>query len=145
MPHVQRNRLGDITSLHRDAEPGTEFLPGDHPDVRGFLARLSGASNAAKFATLDGEFVRVVEDVIDALLARNLIRITDLPSEAQHKLFERKNFREGLRRNALQLYAGTSALELDMGVVPIGTLTSAPASAGRVTHLGLRSLDDDVL
>jgi hypothetical protein len=145
MPHIQRNGQGEITSLHRDAEPGTEFLPVDHPDVRGFLARLAGTSNATKFATLDGEFVRVIEDVIDALLVRNLIRITDLPTEAQHKLFERKSFREGLRRNALQLYAGTTALELDMGVVPTGTLASPSAGAQPLTHLGLRSPDDDVL
>jgi len=35
----------------------------------------------------------------------NIIRITDLPSEAQQKLFDRKGFRDRFRRNALAWFA----------------------------------------
>ncbi len=58
----------------------------------------------AGFARLDADFVRVIEDVIDALIARHVINITDLPAEAQAKLFARKSFRERVGRNALDLF-----------------------------------------
>jgi hypothetical protein len=60
------------------------------------------------FARLDADFVRVLEDVIDTLIARHVINITDLPEQAQAKLFARKSFRERAGRNALDLF-GTSA------------------------------------
>ena len=36
-------------------------------------------------------------------IRRNIIRITDLPSEAQHKLFNRKHFRESMGTHSLRL------------------------------------------
>jgi hypothetical protein len=45
----------------------------------------------------------VLEDLVDVLISRNVIRITDLPPEAQNKLFERKRFRENTLGNALKL------------------------------------------
>ena len=49
--------------------------------------------------------MRVIEDVIDTLIARHVINITDLPDQAQAKLFARKSFRERSGRNALKLFA----------------------------------------
>jgi hypothetical protein len=56
------------------------------------------------FVRLDADFVRVIEDVIDTLIARNVLNITDLPDQAQAKLFARKSFRERTGRNALKLF-----------------------------------------
>lgn len=50
-----------------------------------------------KLSTLDLEFVRVLEDLIDTLLANGTIRLTDLPSGAIKKLGERKTVRSRLR------------------------------------------------
>ena len=46
----------------------------------------------------------MIEDLIDALISRNVIAITDLPEQAQAKLCARKSFRERSGRNTLQLY-----------------------------------------
>jgi len=46
----------------------------------------------------------VLEDVIDTLINRNLINITDLPAEAQAKLFSRKGFRERRISHSLKLF-----------------------------------------
>lgn len=51
---------------------------------------------------LDVEFIRVLEDLIDALLANGTIRLTDLPPEAIQKLSRRKQARQRLR-DALDL------------------------------------------
>jgi hypothetical protein len=103
MPYVQRNADGRITSLHREAPGGTaEELPLDHPDVLAFLDASPRAGD--EFARLDASFVRVIEDLIDTLIAKNLINLTDLPEQAQSKLLSRKTFRERAARDALKLF-----------------------------------------
>jgi len=107
MPYVRRNAQGEVVSLHRNAEVGTsEFLPDDHGDVRSFLGQPTVSPDA--FARLDADFVRVLEDVIDTLVAKNLINITDLPPEAQAKLFSRKSFRERRTQHSLRLFGDTA-------------------------------------
>jgi hypothetical protein len=107
MPYVRRNAQGEVVSLHRHAEAGTsEFLPEDHSDVREFIVG-GPPGNPDDFARLDADFVRVLEDVIDTLVAKNLINITDLPPEAQAKLFSRKSFRERRSQNSLRLFGDT--------------------------------------
>ena len=104
MPYVRRDSQGQLASLHRQLEGGAEeFLPDDHAEVQAFVGRQAGTS-PQEFARLDADFVRVLEDVIDTLVSRNLINITDLPPEAQAKLFSRKGYRERASRNALQLF-----------------------------------------
>jgi hypothetical protein len=122
MPYALRNKDGLIASLHREPEPGAEFLPPDHPEVLAFFGR---EEHLQHFASLDAGFVRVVEDLVDALIDRNLLRITDLPVEAQQKLFERKSFRDRVKTNALNLFGdGPTAGLGSAGVVhtDIGTL-----------------------
>jgi hypothetical protein len=46
---------------------------------------------------MDADFIRVLEDLIDALLANGSLRMTDLPPEALAKLSRRKRARERLR------------------------------------------------
>jgi hypothetical protein len=98
MPYVLRDASGAIASLHRDAAPGAELLPDSHADVQAFLGRT------AEFERLDADFVRVIEDLIDTLILRNVISITDLPPQAQAKLLARKSLREKLGGKALRLF-----------------------------------------
>ena len=107
MPFIRRNAEGAVDSLHRRQEDGAaEFLPDDHPDVRAFVAAgpADAPPHGERFAELDADFVRVIEDVIDTLISKNVINITDLPLEAQTKLFGRKSFRERANRGALRLF-----------------------------------------
>jgi hypothetical protein len=108
MPYVRRNAEGRIDSLHRERSPqATEFIDDRHPDVIAFLGGSRPAQGPDEFSRLDAEFVRVIEDVIDTLIVKNVINITDLPAEAQAKLFARKSFRERVSRSSLRLYAPT--------------------------------------
>ena len=106
MPFIRRTPEGHVDSLHRSGGDGAEFLADDHPDVRAFLAAASpgSADKGERFAELDADFVRVIEDVIDTLISKNVINITDLPLEAQTKLFGRKSFRERATKDALKLF-----------------------------------------
>ncbi len=110
MPFIRRNAEGVIDSLHRRDEGHAEFLPDDHPQVRAFLGLVADPASQdppekiERFAELDADFVRVIEDVIDTLISKNVINITDLPLEAQTKLFSRKSFRERANKDALKLF-----------------------------------------
>ncbi|OWT79859.1 MULTISPECIES: hypothetical protein [unclassified Achromobacter] len=48
------------------------------------------------FSRLDADFVRVLEDLIDTLIANGTLRLTDLPVQAQQKLTRRKQQRARL-------------------------------------------------
>lgn len=111
MPYVLRTPEGQIHSIHREPQPQAQWLPPEHPELQQWLGEESAASaDQAGFASLDAGLIRVLEDLVDVLVARNVLNITDLPAEAQHKLFARKNFRERFQRNALQLYDGADDL-----------------------------------
>lgn len=95
MPYIERTSSGAIAALYAQPAPGhDEFLPPNHPEVLAFLAQ--GVSNQP-FAGLDFEFIRVIEDVVDTLIDKGLLRLTDLPLEAQRKLMERKGTRQRMR------------------------------------------------
>lgn len=98
MPFVTRNADGDITSLHAQAErPAQEFLPDTDPGVRAFVGVDAG------FGRLDADFIRVLEDLIDVLIQRKVINLTDLPEDARRKLYSRKGHRHASPLSALGL------------------------------------------
>ncbi len=111
MPFIRRTPEGAIDSLHRRDEGGAEYLPDDHPEVRAFLGASAPApAQGEGFASLDADFIRVIEDVIDTLISKNVINITDLPVEAQTKLFGRKGYRERVGKDALRLFGDDEAI-----------------------------------
>lgn len=104
MPYIRRDAADSIASLHRQAEsPDHEFLPDDKAEVHAFV----GLSEGKGFGRLDADFVRVLEGVIDTLIVKNVINISDLPAEPQVKLFERKTFRERISKSSLRLFEPT--------------------------------------
>ena len=111
MPYALRHADGRVLSLHHEAQAGAEFLAPDHADVRAFLGAPAGGPQS-EFARLDADVVRVLEDLIDVLIARQVLRITDLPEQAQQKLYARKSFRDRKPAQALELYGG------DDGILP---------------------------
>jgi hypothetical protein len=106
MPYVRRNLSGLIDSLHRKPQGGDEFLADDHPDVQAFVGNAGDPAPGGnrEFDRLDADFVRVLEDVIDTLIVKNVLNITDLPEQAQAKLLARKSFRERVSKSTLQLF-----------------------------------------
>jgi hypothetical protein len=114
MPYIRRDADGQIASLHREPEPGAaEFLPDADPQVQAFVGRPVTEVEDG-FTRLDADFVRVVEDVIDVLIARHLINITDLPPEAYAKLCSRKGYRGRAQQRALDLF-GTLVTDGPLG------------------------------
>lgn len=96
MPFVARDSDGVVTALSEAPLDGSaEQLPPDHPEIADFLARCCGTDLAAAepFTASDLAFIRVVEDLIEVLMRKNVIALSDLPSAAQDKLMERRALR----------------------------------------------------
>lgn len=105
MPYVRRDAHGVLTSLHRHAEPGAdEYLADAHAEIAAFVGSPAQADAAATgFDQLDAGFIRVLEDLIDVLIRRQVINVTDLPAAAQHKLYSRKGQRQPSALSELNL------------------------------------------
>ncbi len=122
MPYARRDPLGQLLSLHRKAEPeAQEHLADDAPEVLTFLAHPSHEPSADRFSELDADFVRVLEDLVDTLVARNVINLTDLPLRARDKLYQRKGHRRETALSQLNLLGETSGpgyADIPMGYLP---------------------------
>ncbi|MBN2644605.1 MAG: hypothetical protein JXR59_03925 [Desulfuromonadaceae bacterium] len=70
------------------------------PEVADFSRSLAGEDSA--LAKSDLPMVRVLDDLIEVLVSRGVLRFTDFPDEAQRKLLERRSLREQL--NSLKLF-----------------------------------------
>lgn len=53
-----------------------------------------------KLTESDKEFIRVLEDLIDTLIERGVILLTDLPAEALEKIQQRKQTRSKLQEGS---------------------------------------------
>ena len=93
MPYIRTDTAGNVISLHRDATTDAqEQVAASDPRVLAFLGMPKGKDG--EFLTLDLDLIRVIEDVVDVLIEKNLITFTDLPAAAQEKIFRRRNKRE---------------------------------------------------
>lgn len=102
MFHVIRNADGSIQAVSKQALPESEPMDELDPELVKFF---SGGVTAPGFGAADAEFVRVLEDLIDTLIMKNVIRHTDLPVAAQQKLMKRKGMRNRMQ-GALNLLGG---------------------------------------
>jgi len=104
--YAKKNTEGRIVALSRSpddrADPAWSIVPDGAPEVLSFIEELAGhAAPDNAFRDSDLSFVRVLEDVIDLLIERGVIRFTDLPLPAQTKLLQRRNHRR--QQQGLQL------------------------------------------
>jgi hypothetical protein len=111
VPYAHRNARGEIESLHRSATlDAVEYLPQSAQEVQRFLGREEAKEARDDYAQLDADTVRVLEDLLDVLLARSLMRITDLPPAAQAKYFARKELRD--RQNPPTTFAASGFVDI---------------------------------
>ncbi|MEO7108447.1 MAG: hypothetical protein ABIZ09_18875 [Rhodoferax sp.] len=106
MFHVSRNADGSIASVSRLSALGDEMLEENHPEIQQFF---NGTANEPAFDAVDAGFVRVLEDLIDTLILKNVIHQTDLPIAAQKKLMVRKGLRSRIH-GALNLLGNDDRL-----------------------------------
>ncbi len=64
---------------------------------------ISHSENSGTYETLltilDTGIIRVLDDLVDILVAKNVIMFTDLPQEAREKIAERKRIRQQMKES----------------------------------------------
>jgi len=91
MPFVKRDSQGRLVAV--SLEPGDGFgeeLAGDAPEL---LAFLGVGQTGGSLAATDQDFIRVLEDVVELLIAKGVILFTELPDDAQQKILRRQRLR----------------------------------------------------
>ena len=99
MPFVSRNDKGAITGVFNKPTPiAQERLDADVTELRRYLEDGQPQDVRDELAASDREMARIVEDVIDVLIAKNILNFTDFPAEAQNKLLRRRTLRRSLSK-----------------------------------------------
>jgi hypothetical protein len=96
MPIVTRGPDGKIVAIHEERRRGSlEEVPADHPEVLEFLETSGQAQQfLERLLASDVEMARVTEDLVETLIEKNLLMLTDLPEAARNKLMERRSLRD---------------------------------------------------
>jgi aminoglycoside phosphotransferase (APT) family kinase protein len=93
MLYVERSAEGKIIALHNSPRPGAEeFSSLMDEDVLEFFN--SSDSWKSLMALTDMGTIRILEDLIDLLVSKQVIQFTELPEQAQHRIWERRQIRE---------------------------------------------------
>lgn len=104
MPYVARDPAGKIIAVSAEATDfARERLDATAPELEAFLAVIHPVP-ASDLQRTDQALIRVVEDIVDTLIEKNVIRFSDLPDAAQRKLLQRRSLRR--ERGALDLLGG---------------------------------------
>ena len=91
MLYALRDDAGNITALTHRQIPDARAVDPAAPEVLKFLSLDSSAFTANEFLEdSDLSTIRILEDLIDTLIDRQVLRFTDLPEAAQRKLLSRK-------------------------------------------------------
>ena len=99
MIYVKRDATGRVIAVSQ--EPMEGFEQTDESAASEINEVLASATDSL-FQSSDLEFIRVLDDVIDVLIAKNLILFTELPEVVQEKYTQRTQMRER-RRESLNL------------------------------------------
>ncbi|MGQ7860068.1 tryptophan synthase subunit beta [Pseudomonas sp. CBSPBW29] len=97
MFYVQRDAHGGLIRV--EAAPfteSTETLPADHHEIEAWYANTLVETSLNQLKQSDLEMIRVLDDLIQVLTSKGVIRVTDLPPAAQAKLLDRNQAREAL-------------------------------------------------
>jgi len=95
MPYIKRDMQGAIVAVSQSVGDGfDESVEADGDELTSFLAQWRSGQNDLNETDLG--FIRVLEDLIDLLINKNVIRFTDLPDAARQKMQQRQRLREGL-------------------------------------------------
>ncbi|WCM51545.1 tryptophan synthase subunit beta [Pseudomonas sp. WJP1] len=97
MFYVQRDAQGQLVRVEAAAyAEATETLPADHHEIQAWYANETMEVSLKQLKQSDLEMIRVLDDLIQVLTSKGVIRVTDLPPAAQAKLTDRTQAREAL-------------------------------------------------
>jgi hypothetical protein len=108
--YVKRNPAGELIAVSKI--PLSDFVAASVEDTAALLAFIQQEKTAEQLALeqTDQNMARVLEDVVNLLVEQGVIRFTDLPDAAQHKLLNRRELRG--KRQGIDLLDDGDSLRL---------------------------------
>lgn len=105
MPFAKRNESGEIVALFSEAcVEANEWVDKNAYEVRAFLclskSNLANIEIIEHLTSSDMQLIRVLEDLLEVLIAKDVILFTDLPDAARAKLLERRSVRQKLGKTS---------------------------------------------
>jgi len=99
MLYAERDEKGSITAVRKDPVTPDQKPLADEELIQ-FLSQSGDPSAYATIlALMDTRIIRVLDDLIELLVKKNVIMFTDLPEEARQKIGERKRIRRHLQES----------------------------------------------
>lgn len=96
MPFVHKDAQGKILAVYTKPVQGAEEVAPNDPALADFIqANIPSTDPADDWARSDLALVRIIEDLIEVLIAKKVIMFTDFPEGAQKKLLDRRGLRKG--------------------------------------------------
>lgn len=94
MVYIKRDKDGRICAVYsKKTSDVTEQIDINDAEFVDFLLRCE-SDEKLKFLQSDLQLIRVLEDLIDVLIDKNIITITDFPQSVIDKLLARQAFRK---------------------------------------------------
>lgn len=95
MAYIDRNNDGEIIAIFEAAQKDEqEYIAIDNPELIDFINQAATDSDVKTvLSSSDVALVRVLEDLINTLIDKNIIQFIDLPLAAQDKLASREKIR----------------------------------------------------
>lgn len=105
MLYVERDGEGTIIAMHSSPKPNArEEKSVVDEEILDFLHTTVSADSRKLLLTLsDMGIIRLLEDLIELLIQKNVILFTELPEQAQEKITERKRLRETITSQDLMV------------------------------------------
>ena len=105
MLYVERTENGKIVALHSSPHPhaGEQKSVMDEEILDFLHTTVSADSRKLLLSLSDMGIIRLLEDLIDLLIHKNVIFFTELPEQAQERIKERKRLRDTLNPQDLMV------------------------------------------
>ncbi|MBC8318345.1 MAG: hypothetical protein H8E41_10605 [Desulfobulbaceae bacterium] len=96
MLYIERDQDGEITGLRNNpSAQANEKKPVTDAEVLSFLNKKVGDESFLHLLSLsDVGIIRILEDLVELLIKKNILLLTELPEEAQDKIKQRKMLRD---------------------------------------------------
>ena len=103
MLYIERDKDGNISAIrHNPSDKANEQKTLLDEEIIDFLGRDGTLDSLIRLLSIsDLSMIRIIEDLIDVLVKKNIIMLTDLPEEAKQKIIERKKVRSRMDNNNL--------------------------------------------
>lgn len=98
MPYVTKDSQGVIVAIHQEqGNDNRQWEADDNPEVINFIKNRDTSQKVKQALTgSDNEMVRVIEDLVDLLMKKQIFVYTELPEAVQVKLNARKQLRHDM-------------------------------------------------